>query len=433
MHGDRRFLRFFVEPSPEIVKALEKGEDVFEVCTKRGRLAMLPLEIGLTTADRTDALGQFTVEARLLSQSGKEIRFASADFSREAIVVVHADDPDRPLDITLLPVRPVRARVAVKPKNDPQEELVWHVYRVDPLAGKLDRIPMFGSSGAFLQTGVIGAQPGPAGQKRWIEPRLTRGHYKIAFESDTLHRMVDIVVPAGEGLVELPEIALEQSAWYQRLGKPAPEIEGVDIEGKPVDLAEYRGKVIALVFWSSTYEPDFHFLARLAELGKRFKGQPLVILALHDASLRSLETFRNAVEPLRKTLPAELPIRFLLDRAPINKSAVRRSPDAGEIGSGRTADIYESYDGFSTFVIDKNGSLVFAAGPGWYGLKTFSVAKDGQVQNNHRDLAQSSDVKVVIDAELASLMPALENRWDCRARRFRTRSQPDRRRVAPND
>ena len=166
MHGDRRFLRFFVEPSPEIVKALEKGEDVFEVCTKRGRLAMLPLEIGLTTADRTDALGQFTVEARLLSQSGKEIRFASADFSREAIVVVHADDPDRPLDITLLPVRPVRARVAVKPKNDPQEELVWHVYRVDPLAGKLDRIPMFGSSGAFLQTGVIGAQPGPAGQKR---------------------------------------------------------------------------------------------------------------------------------------------------------------------------------------------------------------------------------------------------------------------------
>ena len=168
MPGDSPFERL-VEPSPEVVAAMQKGEDVFEVCTKRGRLEMSALEIGARPADRTDALGHFTVEARLFSQSGKEIRFAAADFSREAIVVAHADDPDRPLEITLLPVRPVQARVAVRPRDDPQQEIDWHVYRVDPAAGKLDRIPRFAGSGAFLQAGVLGAQPGPAGHQRLLE------------------------------------------------------------------------------------------------------------------------------------------------------------------------------------------------------------------------------------------------------------------------
>jgi hypothetical protein len=32
-------------------------------------------------------------------------------------------------------------------------------------------------------------------------------------------------------------------------GKPAPEIEGEDIEGKPMKLSDYRGKVVLLDFW----------------------------------------------------------------------------------------------------------------------------------------------------------------------------------------
>ncbi len=36
------------------------------------------------------------------------------------------------------------------------------------------------------------------------------------------------------------------------LGKPAPEIEGVDLEGQPMKLSDYRGKVVMLVFWASS-------------------------------------------------------------------------------------------------------------------------------------------------------------------------------------
>ena len=34
-----------------------------------------------------------------------------------------------------------------------------------------------------------------------------------------------------------------------RPGKPAPEMEGKDLEGAAFKLSEYRGKVVLLDFW----------------------------------------------------------------------------------------------------------------------------------------------------------------------------------------
>src|SRR5262249_51795303 len=33
------------------------------------------------------------------------------------------------------------------------------------------------------------------------------------------------------------------------VGKPAPEIAGLDLDGKPFKLSEYKGKVVLLDFW----------------------------------------------------------------------------------------------------------------------------------------------------------------------------------------
>jgi len=34
------------------------------------------------------------------------------------------------------------------------------------------------------------------------------------------------------------------------IGKPAPEIEGEDLDGKPMRLGDYKGKVVLLDFWA---------------------------------------------------------------------------------------------------------------------------------------------------------------------------------------
>lgn len=42
------------------------------------------------------------------------------------------------------------------------------------------------------------------------------------------------------------------------VGKPAPEIDGVDFDGKPLRLSDYRGRVVALSFWGSWLVRPLH-------------------------------------------------------------------------------------------------------------------------------------------------------------------------------
>jgi hypothetical protein len=35
------------------------------------------------------------------------------------------------------------------------------------------------------------------------------------------------------------------------VGRPAPEIEGVDLDGVPFQLSDYRGRVVLLDFWAN--------------------------------------------------------------------------------------------------------------------------------------------------------------------------------------
>jgi hypothetical protein len=46
-------------------------------------------------------------------------------------------------------------------------------------------------------------------------------------------------------------LALAKNGGKPELGKPAPEIEGEDIDGKPLKLSDYRGKVVLLDFWGN--------------------------------------------------------------------------------------------------------------------------------------------------------------------------------------
>lgn len=46
-------------------------------------------------------------------------------------------------------------------------------------------------------------------------------------------------------------VALPAQAAGPKPGEPAPTLLGKDRKGKPVDLAEHRGKVVVLTFWAS--------------------------------------------------------------------------------------------------------------------------------------------------------------------------------------
>ena len=65
------------------------------------------------------------------------------------------------------------------------------------------------------------------------------------------------------------------------VGKPAPEIKGVDIHGKPLALSDYRGKVVALVFWGTWCGPCMREIPREKALVDRMKGRPFAMLGVN--------------------------------------------------------------------------------------------------------------------------------------------------------
>ena len=54
--------------------------------------------------------------------------------------------------------------------------------------------------------------------------------------------------PEKQQQVEQARAALEEMK-VRGIGKPAPDIAGDDLDGKPFKLSDYKGKVVLLDFW----------------------------------------------------------------------------------------------------------------------------------------------------------------------------------------
>ena len=63
-------------------------------------------------------------------------------------------------------------------------------------------------------------------------------------------------------------------------GKPAPEIDGTDLNGKPLKLSDYRGKVVVLAFWGSWCGPCLAAVPHERELAERLKDRPFAVLGV---------------------------------------------------------------------------------------------------------------------------------------------------------
>ena len=118
------------------------------------------------------------------------------------------------------------------------------------------------------------------------------------------------------------------------VGKPAPEIAGVDVDGKPLKLSDYKGKVVVLVFWGSWCGPCMQQVPQERELAERYKGRPFTVLGVDC---------RDTHEIARKTIQKE-------------KITWPNWHDGDEAG-GPIATLYRVRSYPSMFVLDAKGII----------------------------------------------------------------------------
>ncbi len=116
------------------------------------------------------------------------------------------------------------------------------------------------------------------------------------------------------------------------VGKPAPVTEGVDLNGQPMKLSDYRGNVVVLVFWSG----DFSEAKDFRKLAETMTGKPFAVVGVNCD--QDLDQAKTSVDKWGVTWPS------FWDR--------RNGSISGPISS-----LWHVNSWVSTWVIDRQGVI----------------------------------------------------------------------------
>jgi len=123
------------------------------------------------------------------------------------------------------------------------------------------------------------------------------------------------------------------------VGKPAPEINGRDLDGAPLRLSDYRGKVVVLLFagsWCGICRAEYPYERLLAELYGKWPFAMLGVSSDEEpAAARAADVDRG------------VPLRTWFDGSP-----------EGD-GNGRIAKAWRVSGWPTTYVIDGRGTIRF--------------------------------------------------------------------------
>ncbi len=129
------------------------------------------------------------------------------------------------------------------------------------------------------------------------------------------------------------------------VGQLSPEIEGIDLDGKPMKLSDYRGKVVALFFGVVDATRGFALQPPMRAVASGLASESFVLLGVTAEPFPAGAATGASREALKKAMdPASLPIRFWFDLAP----------------GGKPGPIQKAWNArFVIYLIDHRGTIRF--------------------------------------------------------------------------
>lgn len=157
-----------------------------------------------------------------------------------------------------------------------------------------------------------------------------------------IEKDIPSLVP-GE-VFDLGRVTMEPVYDYGLIGKKPPELEVAEwVKGTPTTLEKLKGKVVLLDFWGLWCGPCRERFAKLVELHKKYSGDGLVIIAIHDSSLDRASLIEQGQKAVNLS-----GVRFrVATDSPASESSGTQARGAGK---GKTIEAYGIYK-FPTLVL----------------------------------------------------------------------------------
>jgi len=123
---------------------------------------------------------------------------------------------------------------------------------------------------------------------------------KLWSEAESLLEQVvrqDADLPIEVGSRTLAEAAAVDlfQIRHLRIGQPAPELVGEDIDGVPIRLSDFRGKVVALAFWATSNDPSMRLIGGQKDLVSAMKGRPFMLVGVNADAAADRAKVKEAV------------------------------------------------------------------------------------------------------------------------------------------
>ncbi len=132
---------------------------------------------------------------------------------------------------------------------------------------------------AFLDR-IRRERPELDGEAGAILERVKADYGDVNYVNGTVPTEETLAVVADRELADLRTLAV---------GQPAPEITGEDVDGKPMALSEFRGKVVLLDFGSHEHCGGCRLVyPRLRTIVDQHRGRPLVVLGVNNNDRRDI-------------------------------------------------------------------------------------------------------------------------------------------------
>ncbi|NWG39788.1 MAG: TlpA family protein disulfide reductase [Hydrogenophilaceae bacterium] len=146
-----------------------------------------------------------------------------------------------------------------------------------------------------------------------------------------------VLLLLASGFVSAADPPLQSSLVFYKPRPNAPDLVLNDLDGRQVNLARLKGKVVVVNFWATWCPPCRREFPSMERLRDNMSGKPLVILAVNEGETA------DTVEQFVSTLDMQPAFPILLD---LNGGAMASWPVRGLP---------------TTYVIDKKGRMAYQA------------------------------------------------------------------------